>query len=190
MKKFIGISILAILAVLVFGVAGLAFAQDGTPTQPAPGQGQATTGVGQMRGGRWAGQGGMGASLQTNGTGPWHEAVIASLAGAFGLEPETLQARLDAGETLWQVAESLGWSSEQLQAEMLSARSAAIQQAVADGFLTQEQADFMAQRMNQGWPEGYGPGSTNCDGSGQAHQGQGRQGGRGQGMRWNNQTAP
>lgn len=189
MKKLISILIVALMAILVFGFAGLALAQESTPSQPAPGQ---------MRGGRWSGQTRMQTGMQTGmqsgmqsglgqagEPGPWHPAVIASLAEAFGMSQDTLQARLDAGETLWQVAESLGWTSEQLQSEMLAARSAALRQAVADGSLTQTQADFMAQRMNQGWPEGFGPGSANCDGSGQAHPGQGRQGGRGQGMRWN-----
>ncbi len=180
MKKIIAIGIVAMMAVLVFGFAGLAFAQDGTPAQPAPLNPDAP-GIGQMRGGRWGGQAMAGAN------GPLHEAVIAALAEAFGMAPETLQARLDGGETLWQVAESLGWNSDQLQAAMLSARSAALEEAVTNGLMTQEQADFMAQRMNQGWPEGYGPGSANCDGTGQQ---MGRQGGRGQGMRWNRQTAP
>lgn len=185
MKKVIGISIVAILAVLVFGFAGLVYAQDSTPDQPVPGQG--IPAQGQMGGGRWAGQGGMRGGMQAGATGLWHEAMIASLAEAFGMTPETLQARLDAGETIWQVAEPLGWTSEQLQAKMIEARGAAIQQAVADGLMTQERADFMAQRMNQGWPEGFGPGSTNCDGTGQA---QGRHGGRGFGMRGQNQPTP
>jgi len=191
MKKLLGISIVAVLAILVFGFAGLALAQESTPAQPAPGQSQGTYAPGQMRGGRWSGQGGMQAGMGLSGEpGPWHQAFTASLAEAFGMAPEALQARLDGGETLWQVAESLGWTSEQLQSEMLAARGTALQQAVADSLLTQEQADFMAQRMNQGWPEGFGPGSANCDGSGQAHQGQGRQAGRGQGMRLNALPTP
>jgi hypothetical protein len=185
MKKIIGISVVAVLAVLVFGIVGLAFAQDSTPTQPvqANPNGQA---AGVMGGGRWGGQRG---GRMAPGSGLLHDQVVASLADAFGMAPEALQARLDNGETLWQVAESLGWTSEQLQTAMLDARSAALQQALADGSMTQEQADWMAQRMNQGWPEGYGPGSANCDGSGQM---QGRHGGRGMGMgsRWQNQPAP
>ena len=185
MKKIIVISIVAILGILVFGFASLAFAQDTTPTQPVPANpnGQAS---GQMGGGRWGGQRG---GRMAPGAGLLHEQVIATLADAFSMMPETLQARLDNGETLWQVAETLGWTSEQLQTAMVEARSAALQQAVTDGLLTQEQADWMAQRMNQGWPEGYGPGSANCDGSGQM---QGRHAGRGMGMgaRWQNQPAP
>lgn len=183
MKKIIGISVVAVLALLVFGIAGLVYAQDGTPTQPVPGQG--AYGSGMMGGGRWAGRGGMHAGMGE--TGLMHTEMIAALAQAFGMTPEALQVRLDAGETMWQVAESLGWTSEQLQAEMLAARSAAIEQAVADGTLTQEQAEWMNQRMSQGWPEGFGPGSAGCDGSGQH---MGRQGGRGFGMRGLNQAAP
>jgi hypothetical protein len=185
MKKAFGITIAVLMAVLVFGIAGLVYAQDTTPTQPVPGQGMLDQN--QMGGGRRAGQGGMGGGMQAGATGLWHEAVIASLAEAFGMTPETLQARLDAGETIWQVAEGLGWTSEQLQAKMIEARGTALQQAVADGLLTQAQADLMAQRMNQGWAEGFGPGSANCDGTGQA---QGRHGGRGFGMRGQNQPTP
>lgn len=187
MKKIFGFSIVAILAILVFGFAGLAYAQDTTPTQPVPGSGLPA--AGQMGGGRWMGRGGMHANQSMGATGLWHTAIIASLAETFGMTPETLQARLDAGETIWQVAEGLGWTSDQLQTEMLAARSAALQQAVEDGTLTQEQADWMSGRMSQGWPEGFGPGSTNCDGDGSG-QAQGRQGGRGLGVRGINRTAP
>ena len=189
MKKIVGISIVAVLAILVFGFAGLAFAQANPPAQPSP-AGPSGQAVGQMGGGRWGGRwGGQRGTGMAPGAGLLHEQVVASLAEAFGMTPETLQARLDGGETLWQVAETLGWTGEQLQTAMVEARSAALQRAVADGLLTQEQADWMGQRMNQGWPEGYGPGSTNCDGSGQM---QGRHGGRGMGMgsRWQNQPAP
>ena len=185
MKRLIAISIVAILAILVFGFASLAFAQDTTPDQPLPANlaGQVSC---PMEAGRWGGPRG---GQMAAGGGLLHEQVVATLAGAFGMTPEALQARLDAGETLWQVAESLGWSSEQLQAAMLEARSTALQQAVVDGLLTQEQADWMAQRMNQGWAEGFGPGSADCDGSCQV---QGRHGRRGTGMgsRWQNQPAP
>ena len=185
MKKFIGISIVAVLALLVVGVVGLAYAQDDTPAQPIPGQD--AFGQGRMGGGRSAGRGGMHAGQGIDAAGPMHTAMIATLGEAFGMTPEALQARLDAGETMWQVAEGLGWTSEQLQVEMQAARSSAIQQAVADGTLTQEQADFMSERMSQRWQEGYGPGSAGCEGS---EQGLGRHHGRGFGMRGLNQAAP
>ena len=94
-------------------------------------------------------------------------------AQACNITPEELQARLDAGDSMWVIAQEKGLSADQFTQLMQQARSASLQQAVADGTLTQAQADWMQQRMNGNYPDGYGPGSANCDGTGV------RQGGRG-----------
>jgi len=49
---------------------------------------------------------------------------------------------------------------------VLSARAAALQQAVADGVITQEFADGMLAHMDAMHGEGFGPGGGHCDGEG------------------------
>jgi hypothetical protein len=152
MKKIFVLGLVLIAAIAL--TTGIAFAQ--TPTQ----QGYGGYGSGMM-GGRGA-HGMMGFGGPVDGSyGPMHEFILTTFAEAFGLTPEALQIRLDAGETMWQVAESQGYDLEAFRSLMLEARADALQQAVEDGTITQEQADWMSQRMGS---RGYGNGA--CDGTG------------------------
>ena len=156
--------------------AGIAFAQSPTP------QGPGGYGPGMM-GGR-GGFGMMGQGGPVNGSyGPMHESIVTTLAEAINLTPEDLQARLDSGETMWQVAESQGYDLETFRSLMLEAHTAALQQAVEDGTITQEQADRMSQRMNRMGGGGFGNGS--CNGTGPGGMGQ-----RGFGMHGNRSASP
>jgi len=176
MRKILIIGTLVGVVVLALGAAGLAFAQTETPPAPtSPGFGSG------MMGGR-GGFGGMMGGNRTGVEGPLHEYMIAAFAEALGLTPEELETRREAGETLGQVAEAQGISSEEFATLWVEARTAALEQAVADGVITQEQADWMIQRMAQRQAAGFGPGSGTCTGAGP-------QGGfhRGPGWRWNAQ---
>jgi hypothetical protein len=116
--------------------------------------------------------------------GPLHDAMIAAMAEAFGMTPEEIQAAHDAGKTMWDIAEEQGLSADEFQALMIEARTKALEQAVAGGLITQEQADWMLSRMNQQFAAGYGPGSGACDGTGR------RGGGPGMGRRFQSQQQP
>jgi len=183
--------IFAVLFVILASllIAGYAFAQTDQPAtpvcpygcanslgQPAEGTrpygfGRGMMGAGGMMGGRWNGQRG------GQAYGPLHEYMVAAMADALDLSTEDLQARLDAGETMWDVAESQGLTDEQFAELMLETRTTALNQAVADGAITQAQADGMLQRMQQMQENGFGPG--NCP----MHDGANNQ--RGSGWRWN-----
>ena len=65
--------------------------------------------------------------------------AAASLAGPFGLGP-----RASAGDEL--LADALGITVDELDAAQLDARDAALAQAVADGEITQEEADLTKAR--------------------------------------------
>jgi hypothetical protein len=153
MKKIWIIGIVVIVAAL--GV-GAAFAQAPTPAEP-----DTSYGPGMM-----GGRGGYGMLGQTQladgGYGPMHEYMIDAFAEAFGISPDELNSRLVAGESMWQIAEAYGFGSEEFSAMRLEARDYALQQAVQAGTITQEQAEWMSQRMNR--MGGYGSGA--CDGSG------------------------
>lgn len=125
--------------------------QNGTP---APGYGWGMTLAPGLRSGASAGVGGwaqtddgyqwmnnMHAWMST--TGGMHNLVWDGLADALGLTQDELNARLSSGQTLAQIAEAQGVTQEELAAALEASVKAGLDQAVADGVLTREQADWM-----------------------------------------------
>lgn len=179
MKKLVLISVLVLVAVLALGVAGYAYAQEPQPTEPAPsvqGYGPGTMGRGGMmgRGGGMMGRWNQGTDGQY---GPMHEYMTGAMAEALGMTEEALDAELAAGKTMWQVAEAQGLSLEDFQKLMLDARQVALEKMVADGVITQAQADWMLSRMQGRWSQGGVPGDCPMHGGG------------GRGGRWNTPPA-
>jgi hypothetical protein len=188
MKKtalLIGIIVVAIASLLI---AGYAFAQTPSPSNPncpadcpvgdptssrptTPGWGMMGKGQGMMAG-RWSQSG----DATNPGYGPLHETMFAAMAEALGLTPEELQAHIDSGETMWDIAETQGLTAEKFQEIMIQRRTEAINQAVVDGLITQEQADWMITRMAQMPMYGMGSGASGCPGMGGSGMG---------GWRWN-----
>jgi len=140
------VALVAALAVIALAGAGLAFAQG--PTSPAPGYG--CCGGWGMRGG-WGGWHGMG--------------LIDALAELSGLEPTELYAEMQEGKTLLEVAQAHGISAEGLVEAALASRAEVLQQRIEAGYLTQEQADWMLEHMEEEMLEhleaGVSPG-LNC----------------------------
>jgi len=93
------------------------------------------------------------------GEGPMHEYMISAFAESIGLSAEEVETRHDAGETLFDIAIAEGIAEEDLPEFFLPVREAALGAAVADGVITQEQADLMLEHMQafQGWGFGFGP---------------------------------
>jgi hypothetical protein len=136
------------LIVLALGVfgVGVAFAQGGQPP---------------------AGQGSYG----------WmHDYVERALGAKLGLTEEQVEGQLAAGKPMYQVALDNGIKQEDLATFMNEVHKDAFDQAVKDGVMTQERADWMLQRMQNMYQNGTGPG--NCP----MHNGQGAPFGRGRGM--------
>jgi hypothetical protein len=83
------------------------------------------------------------------GGGPW--TMFDTAAEALGLTPEELFAELRAGKSPAEIAEEQGVDVEALYDAMNAARGEAmqqaLQQAVEDGRITQEQADQMIERL-------------------------------------------
>jgi|SRR3990172_304914 len=164
-----------IIGVVALGVVGFAYAQVQNPPDAQFAQGY---GPGMMGGlGRGVMSGYRLGMMGDGNYGPMHTYMVDSFAAALGLTPEELQTRIDAGESMWQVAQSQGLSDEEISALMLEARGEALQKAVAAGALTQEQANWMITHMQQ---SGMSPGF--CHGAGGAASGWQR----GPGWRWNN----
>jgi hypothetical protein len=167
-----------VAAVLLAGV-GLAYAQTQTPPNQPP-----VFGGGMMGGGRGYGMMGGGRWQSGDFEGPMHDTMIASLAEGLDMTPEALEAELDAGKTAWQVAQEKGLSLDDFRTLMDEAHDKALEQAVADGILTQEQADWMGSRMDQAQANGFGAGYGPCDGAG-FNNWRGNRGGR-----WSAQPTP
>jgi hypothetical protein len=132
------VALVAVLAVTALAGAGLAFAQG--PKPPDPNYSGCGCGGWGMRGG-WGG--GMGWS--------WHGmGLIDALAELTGLEPADLYAELQEGKTLLEVAQAHGVNSaEQLVEAVLASRAEVLQQRVEASYLTQEQADWMLDHMEE-----------------------------------------
>jgi hypothetical protein len=148
--KVAGISLLTAVVGLAV-VAGLSLAQ-GPAGTPAPGD-----------------KGGPGPGLDLGmmgGGGDW--TVFDAAAQALGLTPEELFSQLHSGKTLTDIANDKGVDIKTVNQAMNDARQAAmkqaIEQAVADGRMTRDQADWTLKGIENGWMgggfggRGMGPG--------------------------------
>lgn len=159
MKKLLiaGLSVLFALGALTTGVV---FAQSTPPTATPTAVGN---GFG-MHGNR--------------GNGLIHDYVEQALALKLGLTEAQVEDALTAGKTMAQLALDHGIAEADVPALLSEVHKAALDKAVADGVLTQAQADLMFQRMTA---HGFDP--ANCPMSGQQPaDGTGFRGGRGRMM--------
>ncbi len=168
MKKIL-IGVVLGVAVLALGTAGFAYAQNQTP--PAP---EYPYGSGMMGNydGFDHGRGMMDGYVRDYGHGmhvlsgaegmgwdgeygPMQDVMVAALAAALDLTPEEMEARHDAGETLWQIAEAEGLTEEEIRDVMFSAHDLASEDAIANGWMAEEQSEWMDAHMEQMWNGEY-----------------------------------
>lgn len=115
----------------------------------------------------------MGAIFEQFGEGFW--TAYDGVAEVLGLEPEALFTELHGGRTIAEIAEERDVEMEEirdaLEAARIEARRQAIEQAVENGRLSQEQADWMIEGLEKGFtPAGRGigrgrgrvPGNGSC----------------------------
>ena len=138
-KRILILAGVALIVLLLAGLAGatLVFAQETTPPIP----------FGWHGGGRgWGGFGWASSSA-------W--AMFDTAAEALGMTPEELFDEMRAGKNLTEIAEEQGIAVEDVYDAMNDARAEAIpeiiEQAVEDGSLTQQQADWMLEGLEQGF---------------------------------------
>ena len=78
------------------------------------------------------------------------------VAEALGMTPEALtQARLD-GKTLAEILDDQGLSLSEYQENLAQIREEALDQAVSDGVITQDQLDQLQNRIQDGFGRGQG----------------------------------
>lgn len=124
-------------------------------------------GPGGMMGGRGNGYGprGMmgGRGLDAaRGEGPVHEYMLSAFAEVVDLTAQEVETRREAGETFKEIAIAQGIAEADLPDLLVQVRTAALNAAVADGLITQAQADFMLERMENRREQGFGPGFGSC----------------------------
>lgn len=131
MFKKIAISIGVILAVGVLALftVGSVYAQGPNPPLPEAPLGNAWGRV-------------------CNGAGVVSEAI----ASLLGMTPEELYAERSGGKTLSDLAAEKGITDQQLIDAIVEGRTEAINQALTDGRITQEQADWMLENMETNAP--------------------------------------
>jgi len=172
MKKTLLIVALAVLALGALGV-GVALAQGGQP--PVNGFGS----------GMMGGYGGYG----------WmHDYVEQALAAKLSLTEEQVEDALASGTTMYQIALDNGIAEADVPAFMNDVHQVAFDKAVVDGVMTQEQADWMLQRMQGMYANGYGTGTCPMNNGVRPQDGTGFRGGMGPGGmgggRWQQAPAP
>ena len=121
-------------------------------------------------------QGGQPPRIWQGGYGWMHEYVEQTLAAKLGFTEQQIEEQLAAGTPMYQIALDNGIKQEDLAAFMNEVHKEAFDEAVKDGVITQERADWMLQRMQNMYQNGYGPG--NCP----MHNGQNAPFQRGRGM--------
>jgi hypothetical protein len=113
--------------------------------------------------------------------------LISIAADELGLTTTELVTELQAGKTIADVAAEKNVAVETIVDAFLAPRAEQLKEQVANGQLTQEQADAMLalmkanvnKRISEPWPQGRGFGYADEDGDGICdHAGQGRMGGR------------
>jgi len=113
-----------------------------------------------------------------NGYGWMHDYIEQALAAKLGLTEEQVEEQFAAGNTMYQIALNNGIKQEDLAAFMNDVHTEGFANAVKDGVMTQQQADWMLQRMQNRGANGTG----NCP----MHSGRGTYGNsRGPGMMQN-----
>jgi hypothetical protein len=155
-----GVGLTAILLVLAVAVPTLAQNPTPTPSTPATPKG-------------WFG---WGRGFGMRGGNSWQS--FDAVAKVLGLTPEQLFSELHSGKTLEDIAKEKGVDMQKVydavNASQTEAMKAAIEQAVTDGKLTREQADWLlkglelgmvpgGRGMGRGFGRGFGFGGRGCN---------------------------
>lgn len=154
MKK---IFVFGVVVGAILALAGMAFSVY-TATTASAAESQAQTAwfaPGPGASPMFFGRGGFG----ERGNGPLQPYIEEAVAGLLGMSVEELQAAKEAGTTMAQLLEDAGLTAEEFRAALEAALPGLVEQALADGAITQEQADIILENglHKRGGPGGGGP---------------------------------
>jgi hypothetical protein len=137
----IGIAGLLVVSVLAVGMAGTVLAQDdGAPSDSKP-----------YAFGDWG---------RGHGGGLWGEVGLEAAADVLGMDVEDLSNQLWAGETLADIADEAGVDLQDVRDAVEAAfeqdKRDAIEQAVEDGLMSRDEADWLLEGLDNGYLGGFG----------------------------------
>jgi len=142
-KKFkwvIGALVIALLAVGVYGTT-TAYADDNNPPLPF-------------------GERGPGGPRDPHGGRGLEGAALEAVAGVLDMSPDDLSAALEEGQTLQDLADEAGVDMQEIKDALDAVREESmrerIAQAVEDGAMTQEKADWLLEGLDKGFLDGPG----------------------------------
>ena len=153
MKTTLKVILVLAVGFAAFGFVGSASADAPSPVFPGNG--------GNGRGGSGTPGSGTGVPVDQNINldGLLDDMMANFIADALGISVDELKAREAAGESLVEIGLSLGFDADTIMDLHDQARIYALTQAVADGLITQEQADWLLSRLDFGQ---YGSGTGLC----------------------------
>lgn len=137
-----------LIALVAFAGVTAAFAQG--PNQP-----DGSTSPGTNRTGNPAGLGAMAVD---------EAAIHTAIASTLGMSVEDFETAIAAGETPFTLAQQQGVDFAEVQAAMDAAHEAALQQAVANGLISQEQATWILSHRGGQGRQGLGMNSSTSGG--------------------------
>jgi hypothetical protein len=139
-KKFgwlLGALVIAALAVGVYGTT-TALADNGVPPLPFGGRGPGGPHGGHMLDG----------------------AALEAVAGVLGISTDNLSAALESGKTLQELADEAGVDQQEIRDALNAVREESLReriaQALEDGSITQEHADWLLEGLDNGFLNGPG----------------------------------
>lgn len=150
MKKITLVVSALLAAVLVFAVVSPALAAG--PQQGGPGTGDPEEwgqGGFPRRGARGAGDGlylNQDREMMVQMDGLLEDLIHSQLAEALAMDLAVLNERLDAGETMFDLAADQGYDLDAFSDLMVGIRMDALEAAVESGILSQDQADWISTR--------------------------------------------
>lgn len=149
MKKITLVVSALLAAVLIFAAVSPVMAAG--PQQGGPGNGDPEEwgGDSPRRGARRAGAGmylNQNLKMEIQMDGLLEEIIHSQLAEALGIDLNILNERLEAGESMVDLAADQGYDQAAFSEMMVEARITALQEAVESGILSQEQVDWISTR--------------------------------------------
>ena len=159
--------LVTILGIAILSVAAVSPAMAAEPVRTGP-DNDASQGTGDGNGNQGALGTGTGIPVEQNINldGALEDLIHTNIAASLGIKLDELNARLDAGETISEIALSLGFDSGTISDILAQARADALAQAVLDGLITQVQADWLASRGSQTPGSGDGVCDDDCTADG------------------------
>ncbi len=152
MKKILLVVSLLTVAVLALSVASPAMASESLKGGPRNGNPEALG----LRRNAYLGELGTGTGIPVNQNlsinqeiamdGLLDDIIHDNLASELGISPEVLAERIAAGETIYDIAISLGFDAASFSVLMADVRADALVEGVDLGLLSQEEADWVASR--------------------------------------------